>query len=79
MFYNFFIAFMKNAFATISGFFIQKNIHVVKKKKNLNGKIFQNWMEKNVSLHVSPKNCFLEPNLIQKPTKKQNPHKKKIC
>ena len=31
MFYNFFIAFTKNAFATISGFFIRKNTHVVKK------------------------------------------------
>ena len=36
-------------------------------------------IEKNVSLHVSPKNCFLEPNLIQKPTKKQNCHQKKMC
>ena len=34
---------------------------------------------KNVSLHVSPKNCFLEPNLIQKPTKNQNCHPKKMC
>ena len=53
--------------------FIWQNAHEV----FVNCKIFQYWIEKNVSLHVSPKNCFLEPNLIPKPTKNQNYHPKK--
>ena len=77
-YWNFFIAFMNNAFGTICWIFIQKNAHVVK-KVFVNCKIFQYWIEKNVSLHVSPKNSFLEPNLIQKPTKNQNFHPKKMC
>ena len=60
-------------------YFWYEKMHMLSKKVFENCKIFQNWIEKNVSLHVSPKNSFLEPNLIQKPTKKQNFHPKKIC
>ena len=44
----------------------------------VNCKIFKYWIEKNIFFNVSPKNSFLEPNLIQKPTKNQNFHTKKI-
>ena len=59
--------------------FVYKKTHMLLKKVFVNCKTFQYWIEKNVSLHVSPKNSFLEPNLIQKPTKNQNCHPKKMC
>ena len=40
-------------------------------------KILKYWFLKKYLFDVSPKNSFLEPNLIERPTKKQNFHKKK--
>ena len=45
----------------------------------VNGKIFKYWIEKNIFFDVSPKNSFLEPNLIKKPTKKIKLSSKKKC
>ena len=41
-----------------------------------NFEIFKYWIEKNIFFNVSPINSFLEPNLIQKPTKKKKKKKK---
>ena len=43
MFYKFYVTFMKNAFPTISQFFIRQNAHGVIK---VNCKIFKYWIEK---------------------------------
>ena len=59
--------------------FLYEKTHMLSKKVFVNCKIFQYWIKKNVSLHVSPKNCFLEPNLIQKPTKKTKKNILKEC
>ena len=39
-------------------------------------KVFKYWIEKNIFFYVSPKTSFLEPNLIQKPSKNQNFYQK---
>ena len=51
--------------------FLYDKTHMLSKQVFVNCKIFQYWIEKNVSLYVSPKNCFLDPNLIKKPEEKK--------
>ena len=55
--------------------FLKDKMHLLSTKVFANCKIFIYWNEKKTFLfYVSPKNSFLEPNLIQKPTKNQSCH-----
>ena len=71
MFYYFFIAFIKILLQPFLDFYTTKRT-ICQKQLLVIIKYFNIGLKKNVSLNVSPKNCFLEPNFIQKQTKTKN-------